>query len=93
MSHDTLCELVDARIERARSKAELAVTAAGETCERSAVRAAEAERLAAATPGKADTRAMIEQARAHALAQGQELADALAAKGAALKAGAADAGN
>ncbi|MEU4547109.1 hypothetical protein [Nonomuraea dietziae] len=93
MSHDTLSELVDARIERARSKAERAMTAASEACERSAVRVTEAERLAAATQGKADTRAMIEQTRAHALAQGQELADAFAAKGAAIKARAADAGH
>jgi guanyl-specific ribonuclease Sa len=91
MSHETLPQLVDARIKQARSKAEHALTAASQACEQAAVRVAEAERSAALAK-QVDARLSVEQVRAASLAQGQELADDLAAKGDAIKAWAAGAG-
>ncbi|MFF5209277.1 hypothetical protein [Streptosporangium sp. NPDC000396] len=91
MSHETLPELVDARIKQVRSKAEQAMTAASQACEQAALRGAEAER-GAALAKQVDTKALVEQMRAGAFAQGQALADDLTAKADAIKAWAAGAG-
>lgn len=86
MSDNTLSNLVDARIKLALSDAERAVGAASQAVEQASARVAEAERDAAvARQSQVDARATAKQVRDEALAQGRELADALAVKAAAIK--------
>lgn len=88
MSHDTLSNEIDARIARARVRAEQAMTAAKAACHQAAATMAEANQhasqahLSTASHGQPDTRTMVERVRAEALAQGRALADALTAQGA-----------
>ncbi|MGV9822581.1 hypothetical protein [Nocardia xishanensis] len=81
MSHNTLSELVGARMEAARAKADQRMVAAEAAQARAGLRIGEAEGFVRPTKQE------IAQARAEARAQGKQLADDLRARGAALKAG------
>ncbi|MEU2258200.1 hypothetical protein [Nocardia xishanensis] len=81
MSHNTLSDLVGARVEAARAKVDQRMVAAEAARARAGLRIEEAEGFVRPTKQE------IAQVRAEARAQGKQLAEDLRARGAALKAG------
>ncbi|MEV0031591.1 hypothetical protein [Nocardia sp. NPDC050793] len=81
MSHNNLSDLVAARMETARVKADQRMSAAEAARARAGLRVEEAEGFVRPTKQE------IAQVRSEARAQGKQLADDLRARGAALKAG------
>ncbi|WP_431962382.1 hypothetical protein [Nocardia sp. bgisy134] len=81
MSHNTLSDLVAARMETAGAKADQRMASAEAAQARSGLRIEEAQGFVRPTKQE------IAQVRAEARAQGKQLADDLRARGAALKAG------